>query len=147
MSSVRPSISLFSRTLIWCKLIAPHIGDAARLVSIPIMAPDSATGNTLPICARRVCQMIGVYAPRPPRRCVCHSVTSSISITHWGPRLTSPHTRGHERPREPARITSRQMGCFLIFQTTPPPPATLGPSRLPTRTWRSFSAVPLITPL
>lgn len=32
-----------SRGLIWGKLIAPHSGDVARLVSIPIMARDSAT--------------------------------------------------------------------------------------------------------
>lgn len=55
------------------------------------MARDLATGNTLPICLPCLCQMIGVYTPRPPRR-VCHSVTSYISITPRSPGPTSPWT-------------------------------------------------------
>lgn len=82
---------LFSCSLIRCKLIAPHMGDGTRLVSILIMVCGLAAGNTLPICSRRICQMIGVYTPHPLRS-VCHNATSYISITHRIPRWTSPKT-------------------------------------------------------
>lgn len=80
---------MFSCSLIRCKLIAPHMGDGTRLVSILIMVCGLAAGNTLPICSRRICQMIGVYTPHPLRS-VCHNATSYISITHRIPRRTSP---------------------------------------------------------
>lgn len=84
-----PLLSLFSCSLIRCKLIAPHMGDGTRLVSILIMVCGLAAGNTLPICSQRICQMIGVYTPHPLRS-VCHNATSYISITHRIPRQTSP---------------------------------------------------------
>lgn len=90
ISSTFPLLTLFSCSLIRCKLIAPHMGDGTRLVSILIMVCGLAAGNTLPICSQRICQMIGVYTPHPLRS-VCHSATSYISITHRIPRRTSPN--------------------------------------------------------
>lgn len=86
-----PLLTLFSCSLIRCKLIAPHMGEGTRLVSILIMVCGLAAGNTLPICSWRICQMIGVYTPHPLRS-VCHNATSYISITHRIPRQTSPKT-------------------------------------------------------
>lgn len=130
--SLRPSIS---PCLIWCKLIAPHCEDAARLVSVPITARDSATGNTLPICSPCVCQMIGVYTPRPLRH-IRHSVTSYISITHRGPRPTSPQTQAgtwdaHVNVNEANAHALRTISDFPIKSpssictpgsSSPPPP-------------------------
>lgn len=86
-----PLLARFSLSLIRCKWIAPHMGDGTRLVSLLIMVCGLAAGNALPICSQRICQMIGVYMPHPPRR-VCHGVISNISITHSIPRQTSPQT-------------------------------------------------------
>lgn len=91
-----PLLTLFSCSLIRCKLIAPHMGDGTRLVSILIMVCGLAAGNTLPICSQRICQMIGVYTPHPLRS-VCHNATSYISITHRIPRQTSPKTHTNTR--------------------------------------------------
>lgn len=93
-----PVLTLFSCSLIRCKLIAPHMGDGTRLVSILIMVCGLAAGNTLPICSRRICQMIGVYTPHPLRS-VCHNATFYISITHRFPKQTSPkmHTNKHNK--------------------------------------------------
>lgn len=105
------------------------------------MARDSATGNTLPICSPCVCQMIGVYTPRPLRD-VCHGVTSYISITARSPRPASPQTPmgtcdGHVRRqglcRDRWRRRLRLCETFLIFRSIPPPPSAPPAGLLPSR--------------
>lgn len=114
---------LSSCSLIRCKLIAPHMGDGTRLVSILIMACGSAAGNTLPICSRRICQMIGVYTPHPPRS-VCHDATPYISITRSIPETDVTHdaggrTRGAGGDKE--ATCDRGDGCTSTAQ----PPETV----------------------
>lgn len=110
ISSTFPLLTLFSCSLIRCKLIAPHMGDGTRLVSILIMVCGLAAGNTLPICSQRICQMIGVYTPHPLRS-VCHSATSYISITHRIPRRTSPNMHRNTHVMGIDKKKSQHMTC------------------------------------
>lgn len=77
-----PSLSMSTRALIWGKLIAPHSGDVARLVSIPIMARDSATeeyaANLLTVRLPNGCLHALSCETHPPQRHLF------ISVTRWG---------------------------------------------------------------